>query len=129
LAGSALLACVLAVTAMFVLPWVDQSKSPRHICGIYQGLRTDDSSLGMLGANKAREEFVFYSHTQIELVRTAAELDAFLDSPHRRFCFASRKEFDKISGALTSTFYVAAEQRVSSHVMLLLCNQNVESQH
>jgi len=127
--GSALLAGVLAATALFVLPWIDESKTPRHLCETYQSLRTDDSRLGMLGANKAREEFVFYSHTQIELVRSAAELDAFFISPARRFCFASREEFDKISGALKSTFYITAEHRVSSQVMLLLCNQNVGPRH
>jgi len=124
MAGSAMLTCAFAAIALFVLPWVNQSKSPRPICDIYRSLRTDDSRLGMFREGMLDEEFVFYSRTQIELMRSAAQLDAFMDSPGPRFCFARKNEFERIRGALKSPFSVLAERRVSSYVVLLLWNQN-----
>jgi len=117
IAGSCL---ALLILAAGILPWVNEHKSPRYICGLYNVLKEDDSQLAMVGS--VREEYVFYAHTRIRGIRPE-ELQKFFSMPARMFCLARKRDVQPLLDDPPFPLHVVTERRVSSRLMVLLCNQ------
>ena len=120
-------ACAAASVATFalligsVLPWVDQHKSPRNICDAYNSAKAPDSEIAMLG--RAREEYVFYVNGRITPLKNALELKRFFDTGKQMYCFVREKDYKSVLDTPDLDAYVVVRERVSSRVMLLLCNR------
>ena len=112
----------LTFVAAGVLPWVDTYKSPRGICSLIVQLKEPASRIAMWG--RPREEYIFYTRTRLGSVRTPEELRRFFDTDTRMFCLIQEREYNTL-GELPLRVFVVTKQRVSSRVMLLLCNQEI----
>ena len=122
-AGAGTSTVVFLLAALVIMPWIDTAKSPRHICGLYSSLKAGGSRLAMMG--HVHEEYVFYANTFIQSLEGPKDLRRFFDTPGRMFCLASKKDWAKALEQPGFPIHVISEERVSSRVMWLLCNQRV----
>ena len=124
-AYSAAASVAFAIVIAALLPWVNKAKSPRGICGVYNSARASDSELGMFA--RVREEYVFYARSLIRSITSTEDLKQMFASDKRMFCFVELKHYDAYVADCDFPAYVLAKQRVSSRIMLLLCNQQLAS--
>lgn len=116
---------VFTTAIVSVFPKINEYKSPQNICNIYNSVKDPDSEIAMLGG--ARTEYVFYTKSFIKTVQNREDLKEFFNSSRKMFCFVKAKYYKGILSKPDFPIYVVAKERVSSNVMMLLCNQKVNS--
>lgn len=105
------------------LPQMNEYKSARSICGVYNHTKNPDSEIAMFGS--AREEYIFYTHSIIRTLKDKKNLKDFFNSSKKMFCFVKVHDYKRTLSNPDFPLYVLARKRVSSHIMMLLCNQDV----
>lgn len=114
---------VFTITAVSILPRMNEYKSARSICDVYNSVKTSDSEIAMLSS--VREEYIFYTKSVIKTVYNIGDLKQFFDSENRMFCLSTEKNFKRYLNKRDFPVYIVAKKRVSSRIIMLLCNQDV----
>lgn len=113
----------LTTIIVSVLPLINEYKSPRDICNIYNHNKDTDSEIAMVG--DARAEYVFYTKSIIKSLPSEEDLKEFFNSSRKMFCFVRERDYKRDLANSDFPLYVIARERVSSRIMMLLCNQKV----
>ena len=111
------------ITSTSFLPQINEYKSARNICSVYNHTKDPDSEIAMFGS--VRAEYIFYTNSIIKPVQNMKSLRNYFNSSKKRFCFAKLKDYKRFLANSDFPMYVVERERVSSHVMMLLCNQNI----
>jgi len=121
--GVAVCAAGLTFLAAVVLPYVNEYKSPRDICSLYNQLKRPGSMIAMYG--RPREEYVFYTSPPLRSIRSPEELRDYFATPRRVFCLMKEPDYRAISEGFNFPLHIIRRERVSSRIMLLASNQAV----
>ncbi|MFQ5685868.1 MAG: ArnT family glycosyltransferase [Candidatus Scalindua sp.] len=113
----------LTVIIVSVLPLINEYKSPLKICNIYNHNKDTNSEIAMLRGTRA--EYVFYTKSIIKPVESEEELKEFFNSSRKMFCFVRERDYKRGLANPDFPLYVKARMRVSSRIMMLLCNQDI----
>lgn len=117
-----MLICYTIISTSF-LPQMNEHKSARNICSVYNHTKDPDSEVAMFGS--ARAEYIFYTNSIIKPVQNVKSLKNFFNSSKKMFCFVKVRDYKRTLSNPGFPVYVLARERVSSHIMMLWCNQNI----
>jgi len=123
--GALIISTLIVLTVMItnIAVWMNEYKSPREICNVYNYNKDPDSEIAMFAG--ARPEYVFYTKSIMKTVRNKEELRDFFNTGRKMFCFVRERYYKGVLDKPDFPIYIVAKERVSSRIMMLLCNQKV----